>query len=173
MNTQTITTFLFSELNEKAKEFALNKYRELGISDYWYEDTYEYAKEHGLRITGFDLDRRQSINGEFIWSEIEVADKIMDVYGIDAEIYKTAQQFRKERDELCDHWQFIDGAPINEDELEDKLNELEHKFEKDVLWHYWLFLRNEYEYLFSDEFLADHFDNNEYQFIENGKLFNF
>lgn len=31
MNTQTITTFLFSELNEKANEFALNKYREFGI----------------------------------------------------------------------------------------------------------------------------------------------
>ena len=45
MQTQTINTFLFSELNEKAKEFALNKYRELGTSDYWYENTFYDAKE--------------------------------------------------------------------------------------------------------------------------------
>lgn len=173
MKTQTINTYSFSELNEKAKEFALNKYRDFGTSDYWYQDTYEYAKEHGLRITGFDLDRGKKIEGEFIWSEIEVADKIMDVYGSDADIYKTAFQFRKERDGLCDNWEYIDGAPINEDELEDKLNELEHQFEKDILNFYWKILNSEYEYLFSDEFLADHFDNMEYQFTENGIFYNF
>jgi len=38
---------------------------------------------------------------------------------------------------------------------------------------YWVLLRDEYEYLFSDEFLADYFEDNEYQFTENGKLYNF
>jgi len=50
---------------------------------------------------------------------------------------------------------------------------LEYQFQKDVLHEYWKLLQLEYEYLFSDEFLADYFDDNEYQFTENGVLFNF
>jgi hypothetical protein len=173
MKTQTINTFLFSELNEKAKEFALNKYRELGISDYWYEDTYYDAKQNGIRLTGFDLDRGQKIEGEFIWSEIEVAEKLEDEFAEGTNMNNLASIFLKDRLRICDSFEFVDGAPIKEDELEAELNDLEYQFQKDVLQEYWKLLQLEYEYLFSDEFLADHFDNNECQFTENGKLFIF
>lgn len=173
MQTQTITTYNFNELNEKAKEYALNKNRELCVSDNWYADTFADAEEFGVRISTFDLDRAQKIGGEFVWSEIEVADLILDNCGETTEMYKVATNFKKERDELCNSWEYIDGAPVNEEKLEDELNVIENKFEKDILWQYWKILRNEYEYLFSDEFLADHFENNEYQFTENGKIYNF
>ena len=173
MQTQTINTFLFSELNEKAKEFALNKYRELGTSDYWYENTFYDAKENGIRITGFDLDRGQKIEGEFIWSEIEVAEKLEDEFPEGSNINNLASKFLKDRLRICDSYEFIDGAPINEGELEAELNDLEYQFQKDVLHQYWIFLRDEYEYLFSDEYLSDYFEDNEYQFTEDGKLFNF
>lgn len=173
MKTQTINTFLFSELNEEAKKYALEKYYEMAISDYWYEDSFYQAKELGISIKGFDLDRGQSIDAEFIHSEIEIADKIMDFYGYDSNIYKIAEQFRRERDELCDTWEFKDGEPINEEGLEYALNDIEDQFQKDIFNELWKFLRDEYEYLFSDMYLAENFDDNEYQFTEDGKLFNF
>jgi hypothetical protein len=131
------------------------------------------AKENGIRLTGFDLDRGQRIDGEFIWSEIEVAEKIEENYPSDSQIYILASNFLKERLRICDSYEFIDGAPIKEDELEAELNDLEYQFQKDILHQCWIFLRDEYEYLFSDEYLAEFFENNEYQFTENGVLFNF
>lgn len=175
MKTQTITitTYNFSELNEDAKEYALNKNRELGISNDWYADTFLGAEEMGVRISTFDLDRRQKIGGEFVWSEIEVADLILDNWGETTEMHKVATNFKKERDELCNNWEYIDGAPVNEEKLEDELNVIENKFEKDILWQYWILLRNEYKYLFSDEFLIGYFEDCEYQFTESGKVYNF
>lgn len=174
MKTQTVNTFLFSELSEDAKKYALNKYSEMAISDYWYEDTYHQAKELGITISGFDLDRGQSIDADFIYDEIEVADAIMDFYGYENNIYKIAENFRKERDQLCDNWENDEnGEPINVDELDEKLDEMEDEFKKDIFHELWVFLRDEYEYLFSEEYISDHFDNNEYQFTEDGKLFNF
>ena len=174
MQTQTIITYNFSELNEEAKEFALNKNRELGISDYWYTDTFHDAEEVGIRISTFDLDRAQKIGGEFVWEHIQVADLIMDNHGESCSTYKVAEQFRKERDELCDQWQKNENGELdNVDELDEKLDELENQFEKAILWQYWVILSKEYEYLFSDEFLADHFENNEYQFTEKGTIYNF
>lgn len=173
MQTQTITTYNFSELNEKAKEYALNKNRELCVSDYWYSDTFQDAEELGVRISTFNLDIKNKIGGEFVWSELEVADLVLDNWGADTNMNLIATEFKKDRETICENWEYIDGAPINEDELEYKLNTIENKFENDILFEYWEILRAEYEYLFSDEFLADYLDNNEYQFTENGKLYNF
>jgi hypothetical protein len=65
------------------------------------------------------------------------------------------------------------GEPVNVEELDEKLDELEYQYEKDILWEYWKILRDEYEYLYSDEFLSEQFEDNEYQFTEDGILYNF
>ena len=174
MQTQTITTYNFSELNEEAKKFALSKYIEIAISDNWYADAFHDAEELGIRISTFDLDRGQKIGGEFVWEHIQVADLIMDNCGETTKLYQLAEVFRKERDTLCDEWQKDEfGSLDNVEELDEKLDELESQFEKSILWQYWVLLRNEYEYLYSDEFLTDHFGNEEYQFTEKGILYNF
>lgn len=173
MKTQTINTYLFSELSEDAKKYALKNYSDMAIAYSWYEDSYYTAKECGVRITGFDLDRRQKIDGEFEWSEIEVAEKIEQDYPSDSEISILSSNFLKERLKICDSYEFVDGAPIKEEELDAELDELEYKFQKDILQEYWKFLKDEYEYFYSDEYIGEFFDNNEYQFTENGVLFNF
>lgn len=174
MKTQTIKTYSFNELSEEAKKKVLIKYIELGISDYWYEDTFYSAKEQGIRLTGFDLDRGQKIEGEFIWDHIEVADNILMDIQEGHPLYKISEQFRKERDELCDNWEMDEnGEPVNVEQLDEKLDQLEYQYEKDILWEYWKILRDEYEYLYSDEFLSEHFEDNEYQFTEDGILYNF
>ena len=174
MKTQTVNTYSFNELSETAKEKVLRKYADMGTSDYWYEDSFYQAKELGIRITGFDLDRGQSIEAEFLWDEIEVADRILDFYPSDSDIYKISENFRKERDELCDTWQNDEnGEPVNVHELDEKLDELEYQYKKDIFWELWKFLRDEYDYLFKDEYLAEFFECNDYQFTEDGTLYNF
>jgi hypothetical protein len=173
MQTQKINTFLFSELTDKIKSKVLIQYADKGTFDWWYESTFENAKENGIKLTGFNIDRGQTIEGEFIWSEIEVAEKIEEEFDSESKIHILASNFLKERLRICDSYEFVDGAPIKEDELEDELVTLENEFVKDVLQQYWIFLRDEYEYLYSDEYLAEFFESNEYQFTENGTLYNF
>ena len=59
MKTVTINLFNFNELNEKAKEKALNKLRDINLEDNWWQFTYEDAKN-----IGFD--------DSFIYDEIEL-----------------------------------------------------------------------------------------------------
>jgi hypothetical protein len=174
MKTQSITTYSFNELSEESKKKVLSKYIETAISDYWYEDTYFSAKEQGVEITGFDLDRGQRIDGEFIWEHIEVADNMLNDITKGHPLYTISEQFRKERDEICENWEKDENdEPINTDELDEKLDELEGQYEKDILWEYWKILRNEYEYLYSNEYLCEYFEDNDYQFTENGIIYNF
>lgn len=174
MKTQTIKTYSFNELSEEVKRKVLVKYSHLGTSDWWYEDTFFSAKEQGVRITGFDLDRGQSIDGEFIWDHIEVADNMLMDITESHPLHTISEQFRKERDQLCDSWEMDEnGEPVNVEELDEQLDEMESQYEKDILWEYWKILRDEYEYLFSDEFLTEHFESNEFEFTEDGKLYNF
>ena len=55
MKTQTINTFLFSELSEQMKKKVLLEYADKGTYDWWHESTFENAKENGIRLKGFDL----------------------------------------------------------------------------------------------------------------------
>ena len=169
MQTVQIEIYNFDELDNKAQELAIEKNRDILTDFNWWEDTYYDAKQNGVRITGFDLDRGQSINGEFIWSEIEVADKMIMDFGECTEMYDIAKRFLRYREELCDNWEYIDGAPTNEDELEEKLNEIEYQFQQNVLNEYWKYLRDEYEYLNSDECIAEHLQANQYKFTKDGK----
>lgn len=174
MKTQTIKTYSFNELSEEVKNKVLVNYAHLGIGEWWYEDTFFSAKEQGVRITGFDLDRGQSIDGEFIWDHIEVADNMLMDITEGHPLYTISEQFRKERDQLCNSWEMDEnGEPVNVEELDEQLDEMESQYEKDILWQYWKILRDEYEYLFSDEFLTEHFESNEFEFTEDGKLYNF
>lgn len=172
MEARIIHIFRYNELSQEAKKVALEKHRYDQVEYNWWEDDYYNAKQCGVRITGFDLDRRKSIDGEFIWSEIEVAEKIEDEYSDCTDIHKIASNFLKERLRICDSYEFIDGAPIKEDELEAELNELEYQFQKDILGEFWKYLQDQYEYLLSDECVTDYLENNWHYFTENGKDFN-
>lgn len=158
MQTQTINTFLFSELPDEIKKKVLIKYADRGTIDWWYENTFEEAKENGIRLTGFDLGRGQKIEGTFIWDHLEVANNILKNIIDMHPLFTISEQFKKQRDEAIDEY---------------KLDELQNQYEKDILWQYWKMLKDEYEHFYSDEYLEEFFDIHEYQFTENGVLYNF
>ena len=158
MQTQTINTFLFSELADEIKKKVLIKYADRGTFDWWYETTFDQAKESGIRLTGFDLERGQKIEGIFIWDHIEVANNILINITDGHQLFTISEQFKKEIGKTIDEY---------------KIDELQNQYEKDILWQYWKILKDEYEYLYSDEYLEEFFEANEYQFTENGVLYNF
>ncbi len=166
MRTKCYNVYKFEELSEKAKEKALDACRYYQVDHGWWESTYEDAERVGIKITAFD-DRK--CEGEFISDALETAHKIETEHGDQCETYKTAKKYLADRDTV------IDSAPKDENgdwederELDGKLDDLDKDFLRSILEDYRITLRNEEEYLTSDESVKEMIDANGYEFNENG-----
>src|SRR5690606_4696500 len=147
--------YLFDELSDEAKEKAIQECNDINIFDDWWDNVYEDAKEIGLKITSFDLDRNRHCKGDFILHSYNVAKAIIGNHGEVCDTHKLATSFLSEWDELEEI--FNDG-PDNEDEdFEDsrEASELSEQFLQDLLEEYSCILQKEYEYLYSDEAIIE------------------
>lgn len=169
----TVRLYQFDELSEEAKEKALEEMRSISVNHEWWEFTYEDAKAIGLKITGFDLDRNRHAKGELLESATKVADLIIKNHGKDCNTHKLAIQFWADWDALVE--KHSDGvnttvvAEENEYDFDGEADELEKEFESNLLERYSWMLQQEYEYLTSDEAVAETIRANEYEFTEEGK----
>ena len=150
MQTHIVTTYSFTELDERAKERARDWYR-IGALEYdWWEYVYEDAERIGLKITGFDLGRAQSITGELQKGVHEVVQSIIAEHGSSCGTYKFAQAYYSRKHS---------GWPMDEEE-----------FTQQLLEEYRVILDHEYEYLLSDECIDESLEANDYQFTEQGEF---
>lgn len=161
MRTIQTTVYTFAELSEQGKQQAINNLSSINIDFDWWQYTYLDAKNVGIEIKGFDIDRGTYVNLE-IDSHIETAQKILTEHGETCDTYKDAKQFIEDIDKLVEEEE-------NEDFCEQK-EELENNFEKAISESYLKLLRNEYEYRTSNEAIIETIEANEYEFTEYGKL---
>ena len=159
MKTITTTVYEFDELSDDAKEKAREWYR-AGALDYdWWDAVYEDARQAGIEIKSFDLDRSRHACGRFISDAESVAESIAKNHGENCETYKTACRFKKDLADLDE----------KSDEYEDNREQLESEFLKSILEDYSILLQKEYEWLLSDEQVDESIKANEYTFTEDGK----
>ncbi len=168
MRTIETTVYKFDELSEDAKQKALSNLIDIncGPGSEWWDCIYDDAKTVGIKITGFDLDRRKSCEGGFIWNAEAVAQKITEEHGETCETYKTAKAFllemeaMEERAKIAydtykfenpieDERDYFDFDGFFEYEFEDERNDLFEQFEKDIFNDYADMLQNGYDYLTS------------------------
>jgi hypothetical protein len=81
MKTISINLYSFNELSEEAQQKALDHYRYFMVEDSWWDSIYSDAKEIGLKITSFDLDRNRNAKGELLHSFEEVCCNILKNHG--------------------------------------------------------------------------------------------
>ena len=157
MPKQKITlVYQFDELDETAKERAREWYR-AGALDYeWWESVYEDAAQVGLKITGFDLGRRQSIDGELTMSAMESVSNIITTHGEDCDTHKLASRYYPQ-------------LLAQDIEDEDKAQQLEEEYARELKEVYWHMLNEEMEYQLSNECVDESILANEYEFLENGQ----
>jgi len=163
MKTKTINIYSFNELSEEAKKTAIEKLYDINVNHDWWEFTYEDAKNIGLKITSFDLDRNRHAKGELILSFAEVIANILKDHGETCDTYKTAEKY-------MEWWQPVFNKYMETEEGEEELMEIEEDFLKDLLEDYSIILQREYEYLTSEEAIIETIEANEYEFTEGGKL---
>jgi hypothetical protein len=169
MRTIEIKLYQFDELTEEAKEKAREWFRDGYLHEDWWESTYEDAKNIGLKIDGFDLDRNKHATGGLMLSANEVAANIMRDHGDGCGTYELAEQFMEEYSPMLAKYMDEEDPEYESHCLEDDMQYLEDWFEKQLLEEYASMLQNEYEYLLSDENVDDTIIINEYEFNENGK----
>jgi hypothetical protein len=168
MRQETKTVYLFDELGDRAKEKARDWWRGSLCYDEWWQPVFEDAEQVHIEITSFDLYRCE-IAGRFTIEPHLVADEIQDNHGEECETYKTAGAYLKDRDKLIDEWpRDDDGEFENEGDLDDRLDELDAEFLKNILEDYRIMLREELEYQESDENVDERIRINDYEFYEDG-----
>jgi len=173
MRIAQMRVYQFDELSEKAKEEALQKLRDINVDYDWWEPYYEGFREELRKIGieaedfGFDLGRGAYlyINKGYFTDE----ERFLKLAGVDLR-RREAKDALQYGIELCtkhlgggDAYNYCD--PNN---LED-VNICEYL--KDVLRGFWEELRCAYNYLISDEAVIETIEANEYEFTEQGELF--
>jgi len=176
MKTICKNVYLFDELTDKQKSKVIEKHYDINVDYGWWESVYYDAANIGLEITGFDTGRSNDITGELLakFSYNGMAQKITSEHGETCETHKTANEYLKEQAALVA--KYSDGknleivAEDNEWDYDNEIEEIEHDFLKSLLQDYLIILRNEYEYLTSEEAIKEMLISNEYYFDENGKI---
>jgi len=175
---KTIRTkvFSFSELSSEAKEVALSKSRDINLYHGWWESVYYNAAETAkLKITSFDIDRGAYCEAKFLSDAHSTADKIMSEHGESCDTYKAAKTFLSDYDNLVE--KYSDGIDKDKEgseyDFDQDADELESEFLKELCECYLKTLRNEYEYLSSDEAIINALEGNETLFTKDGKIFNY
>ena len=172
-----VLIYQFDELSAKAKEKARDWFRTGALEDDWWEGVYEDAERIGLKITSFELDRRQSITGDFTKGAEHCAEAILKEHGDTCDSFKLAQAFLQELRALEDR--FEETRDVDEDlseeegqttwEIDEQITELKEEFKKDILNDYLDTLQKEADYRLSDEAVDGAIQVNEYTFLANGK----
>ena len=145
----------FGELSDEAKEKAVEGLYDVNLFYEWWESTFEDAKNVGIVIEEFEIDRGSYCRGT-------IDDKI-----------DTARAILKEHGDSCETWQtakdFHDAVAKYGDETTD-FEDLCKEFTYSILEDYRIILQKEYEYLSSEKAIIEAIEANEYEFTEGGKL---
>jgi hypothetical protein len=159
MKTIQINLYSFNELSEEAKKKAINNLRDINVKDDWWEPVYYDAKQVGITICDFDIYRGY-FDVKIDDNDIDTAvDLILKNHGESTATYKAAMRYREEWNKLVE--QYADDAYDHHEDLADE-------FKVDTGDCYLAMLRDQYEYLISDEAIIDTIEVNEYDFYEDG-----
>jgi hypothetical protein len=172
MKQMTINAYSFDELSEQAKQKALEKFADVNVDYDWYQFTYQDAKNIGLKINGFDLDRGNSVHGHFNIDAYDVALSIVAEHGATSNTYERAQEYLTDRQDIMDkyHYNPETDESDNDMQMNSEIDDLSDDFEQVIKECYLSLLKREYEYLTSEQAIIEAIEANEYLFTEDGKL---
>jgi len=175
MRTIEIKAYQFKELDETTKQKVIEDNLHINVEYDWWDCTYETFEELGVKVREFDL-YRGDCGLHFTLNYTDIASKIIDTFGESTPISITCKNFIKERDALVKKYgegNEIDGYSVKEelyDEFDEEEEEIILDFTAELSADILEWLRQEYEWLTSEEAIIETIEVNEYEFTEEGKL---
>jgi hypothetical protein len=175
MKTIEVKLYEFEELSNEAKENAIERNRTMNVEWDWWDPTYEGMKEIGIEINSFDIYHR-NISITIEDSEHTASETIKN-FGEGMEVVKISKRFIADRDALIKklgEGNDIAGYSVKEefiDEYDEEIEYLEEEYRKEMAEEILTWLREEYEFLQTDEAVAETLIANDYEFTENGQMY--
>lgn len=162
MKTIETVVYDFDELSDEAKQKAIRNLSDINVNYEWWEFIYDDAKNIGLKITGFDIERGSYVDGDLYCAALDSIKKVLKNHGQDCDTTKTAQCFldlydKNSLEECDDEW----------------MRDFEGDYLDAICDCYLTIIRDEYEYLTSDEAIIEAIQANEYTFLPDGTMQNF
>jgi hypothetical protein len=159
--TQNICTF--EELNPKVQSKVLDDNRDILLQhNWWRRDTVsdDARNTAELRIICFDFHPQRHIEADFVSNAKSSALRVISEHGNTCATYHIARKF------LSD----LESLERKEDtaQTEAEIEELEGDYLEALSEAYLQILEQEGQDLMSDEAIAEHMSNNNYEFLEDG-----
>lgn len=173
MKTIEINVYQYSELSEEAKKKALIIMSDINVDFDWWNQSYDDAENVHLKISGFDTGRGETITIAFVDTARVTAEQIIKNHGDQCDTYKTARNFLASWKSLVS--KYSDGikkdqvAGKHEPEFDEKADELEALFLRNIGQDYLKILRDDISYRYTDEAIKETIEANEYNFTEEGE----
>lgn len=175
--TNTYNVYSFDELSDDAKEKVIGRLSDINVEDDWWGYIYDDAKNIGVKIEGFDIDRGSYYaycKMSFLESPEAAAHKIIEEHGKNCETYKTAKNYLQKRDALVAQYSDSKNKTVvtedNNWDFDQKCDELDSDFLHSLSEDYRIMLEKEYEYQTSEEAIIETIEANNYEFLEDGTL---
>lgn len=146
LKTKVIELPTWDQLTAEERIKVLDNHCDINTDHDWWSFTYEDAKNVGIKITTFDLDR-QYIHCQHNNGMHEIAAKVIKDHGENCDTYKIAVDFLKAYDEASSY----------------SLNFYSEWFEK-FSKAYLNMLQNEYDCLVGDDAIRNTLTSNDYTF---------
>lgn len=144
MRTIEIQAYKFNELDEQTKLQVVKDNIHINVEFDWWDCTYETLRECGIKVNSFDTGRNNSCEISFLITTYEVATNIVDTFGEAMDIVLYAKKFIKGK------YSF---------------EYFKRRLESEILnW-----LRDEYEYLTSEEAIIETIEANDIEFTKEGE----
>lgn len=175
MKTIEIKLYEFEELSLESQGKAIENDCSINVTFDWWECIYEDAKNIGLEITSFDLDRNKHATGKLTTDCYSVANNIIEDHGEKTETFEMSKQFVKFWDNAVKfHSDTVITEKVkeeNETYFDEYIQDYEEDFLKNLLNEYSNILQRESEYQQSEESIKETLISNEYDFTEDGKRY--
>ncbi len=192
MRTETIKLYKFSELNDEAKEKAIEDqrsnecYLDYEWFDYLHQDFIEELNTIGVNCEGFEWDLyrgrefKVDTNGIRVTNEQkllksvgltkwlimnELREEKTEIYSIGLDEYGEADVEIEQKE---DYEQWSDEEYSDREKEVEELNEKITDFMKEKFEKFWERLDKNYNYFMSDEGIKEDLEMNDYEFNEDG-----
>lgn len=163
MREQIVSLYQFDELSAGAKEKVLREFADINVDYDWWQSVYIDAEDVGVKITSFDIDRGD-IEIDFCESAEHTAHRIMGEHGDTCDTYKSAKNYLMERHGI------LTTAPKDKN-IDQALTAVGNEFLCDIGEEYLAMLSKDYDYLTTEDAIAETIRANRYEFTEYGKQF--
>ena len=175
MRTIEVNLYEFEELSTEAKEKAIEKNRHINVDYDWYDWITEGMCEVGVKINSFDIYYK-TIDITIEYSE-DTALKAIENYNEGNGLVEISKKFIEDRDALIKklgEGNDIAGYSVKDefiDEYDEEIEYLKKQYRREVSEEILSWLIEDYEYLQTNDAIAETLIANEYEFTEDGAIY--